>query len=188
MSTSTQMLVALGRDHISVNELSGTAHVLVASAIGTDETVGALFESCGIDIPSEPGTVCETATCSAFWLSPRSWLLRLPLNGEAMVLNAIGRGFPDRRVHATPYSDALQWIGISGQGGEALLARGGFISLSTDGFPSGHFKRTLIADIPLLIWRRAADQWEVGCERSRARYFVDWIENTIAISDVIPGT
>jgi heterotetrameric sarcosine oxidase gamma subunit len=188
MSTSTQMLVALGRDHVSVSELSGSAHILITSAIGTDETVSTLFESCGIDIPSDPGTICETASCIAFWLSPRSWLLRLPVNDEAVVLDKIGRGFPDRRVHATPYSDALQWIGITGQDGEALLARGGFVSLSTDGFPSGHFKRTLIADIPLLIWRRDAEQWEVGCERSRTRYFVHWIENTLAISDLLRET
>ena len=185
MSTATQNLVALGRGQVSVRALSGAAHVLVTSAIGTEETVSALSETCSIDIPSEPGWVRETASCTAFWLTPRSWLLRLPVKGEAMVLDLIGLGFPDRQVHATPYSDALQWISIAGPGAEALLARGGFVSLSVEGFPAGRFKRTLMIDVPLLIWRRDKDLWEIGCERSRAQYFEDWIESTIAVSDTV---
>lgn len=183
MSIGFATLIPLDHTTVSVRDLVQLRHVLVVSSVDTDVAVPAFRETTGIDMPAEPGTVCDAAIGTAFWLSPRSWLLRLPANGEAAVLDGIGTGFPDHRIHAMPYSDALHWFEITGPGGAGLLARGGFVSLSTDGFPTGHCKRTLIADIPLLIWRRETDVWEIGCERSRARYFSDWVESSIAISE-----
>jgi heterotetrameric sarcosine oxidase gamma subunit len=72
-------------------------------------------------------------------------------------------------------SDYLLWLELEGGGAESLLKRGGFLSLEAGGLPVAHFKRTLVADVPVLIWRRAPTTWRVGLERSRFQYFVDWI-------------
>lgn len=157
--------------------VDGYAHVLIVSAVDGTEAAAALNETCAITVPTEPGTVCDEAPYIAFWLSPRSWLLRVEQDGEASMLAAIRKGFPDRRVHVTPYSDALHWFELSGPGSAALLARGGFVTLSVDGLAVGCMKRTLIADVPVLIWRQAQADWSLAVERSRAGYMAGWFAN-----------
>jgi heterotetrameric sarcosine oxidase gamma subunit len=55
-----------------------------------------------------------------------------------------------------------------------MLSQGGFISLERTGLPIGHMKRTLFADVPVLIWRRALSNWSLAIERSRAGYLAEW--------------
>jgi len=174
MNTLDAAGTPLDMSQIEIRAADGCADVLIVSAVDGAEAAAALSESCAITVPTAPGTVCIEAPHTAFWLSPRSWLLRVEQDDEAAVLAAIRTGFPDRRVHATPYSDALHWFEIAGPGAAALLARGGFVSLSVDGLAFGCMKRTLFADVPVLIWRQAETNWSLAVERSRAGYMAEW--------------
>ncbi len=171
----------IDRTRVRIKDLETDAHVLLVSVLETGDAVETVRETMGIELPGEAGQVNENAPGYAFWLSPRSWLLRMSQAGAETALDAARTGLPDYSIHATPYSDALAWFEISGPGAGALLARGGFLTLSADGFQTGHFKRTVLADVSLLIWRRDAETWEVACERSRTKYFRDWLESSIAI-------
>lgn len=182
MSAIGTELDPLDGTRVRITDLETDAHVLLVSVLETGDTVETVRDNMGIGLPGEAGTVNENAPGYAFWLSPRSWLLRMSEAGAETALDAARTGFPDYSIHATPYSDALTWFEISGPGAGALLARGGFLTLSGDGFRTGHFKRTLLADISVLLWRRSAETWEVACERSRAKYFRDWLESSIAIA------
>ena len=182
MSAFAPELDSFDGTRVRIDDLKSDAHVLLVSALETGDAVDAVRETLGIDLPSEAGEVNQNASGCAFWLSPRSWLLRMDEVGAETALDAVRTGIPDRSIHATPYSDALAWFEISGPGSGALLARGGFLSLSANGFQTGHFKRSILADISVLIWRRDAETWEVACERSRAKYFSDWLESSIAIA------
>lgn len=183
MTAGAVALSSLHRDRVSVRVLTAYAHILVVSADEPRDLFPVISEVIDMDIPREAGSVRETGAMTAYWLSPRSWLLRLPKAAETGMLNAVSTRFPDHSVHATPYSDAMAWMEIAGPDTAALLARGGFVSLARGGMPAGRVKRTLIADTPVLIWRLDADRWQIGVERSRAAYFGEWIENTIAIGD-----
>lgn len=189
MNIGLAALSSLDRSTIRVHDLAAQAHVLVVSAVDANDAVPMLRRNAGINVPDAPGVMHDTEKGTVFWLSPRSWLFRVADTDKAVgVIEVVQAGFPDRIIHAALYSDALHWLEISGPGAAALLARGGHLSLEVSGFPVGHIKRTLIADIPLLIWRREPETWEVACERSRSRYFREWIENTIAIGDGEGGT
>jgi heterotetrameric sarcosine oxidase gamma subunit len=177
MNTLDAAGTALDMTQIEIRSVDGYAHVLIVSAVDGAEAAAALNETCAITVPTEPGTVCDEASHPAFWLSPRSWLLRVERGGEAAVLAAIRKGFPDRRLHATRYSDALHWFELSGPDSAALLARGGFVTLSVDDLAVGRMKRTLIADVPVLIWRQAQADWSLAVERSRAGYMAEWFAN-----------
>jgi heterotetrameric sarcosine oxidase gamma subunit len=87
-------------------------------------------------------------------------------------LNAL---FPEKLAHAVLFTDALCWFEISLAGAFNPLTEGGFVSLERNGLPVGHTKRTLIAQVALVILRESEDVWLVAVERSRARYFADWL-------------
>jgi heterotetrameric sarcosine oxidase gamma subunit len=74
-----------------------------------------------------------------------------------------------------PFTDALCWFELSGDGALDLLTEGSFISLERGGLPVGRAKRTLIAQIAAVVVRRSESVWQVAVERSRSKYFVDWL-------------
>jgi heterotetrameric sarcosine oxidase gamma subunit len=111
----------------------------------------------------------------AIWLSPRSWLIRCRIEDEAALVSRLNDEFPGGLAHAVPYTDALCWLELSGPDAFDYLTEGSFISLEVSGLRIGHAKRTLIAQIAAVIVRHDLNIWQIGVERSRARYFVDWL-------------
>jgi heterotetrameric sarcosine oxidase gamma subunit len=111
----------------------------------------------------------------AVWLSPRSWLVRCPIEEEGDVVRQVNSAYPDKLLHAVRYTDALCWLELSGFGAFGLLSAGGFVSLEQAGLAIGYAKRTLVAQVAVLVVREAETVWVVGVERSRARYFMDWL-------------
>jgi sarcosine oxidase subunit gamma len=152
--------------------------ILLTSAVEAEKIVEALSRALTVNIPTAPGTVSREGSRIVSWLSPRSWLAHTAANEADDVIEAVGRAFPERRVHASYYSDHICWFDIEGKGAEALLRQGGFISLERAGLPLDAIKRTLVAGIPLLVWRCAKNVWRLGVERSRADYFVNWMIET----------
>lgn len=173
-SRSALTSVPMG-DDLDIYEETGHAHVLCTAALDAGIIAAPLGRALGVDVPLAPGPVMVGEDRAAMWLSPRSWLIRLPEAAEDQVMQAVLARFPERTVHASRYSDQLCWLGIEGAASADLLAAGGFISLERDGLPIGHIKRTLFADVPVLIWRRAQSDWSVAVERSRAGYLAAWI-------------
>jgi len=109
----------------------------------------------------------------AIWLTPRSWLICC--DSESELIERVESAFPDKLVHATLFTDALCWLELWGPAAIDLLTEGGFVSLERNGLPVGHAKRTPIAQIPVVVVRESADTWLLGMERSRASYFVQWL-------------
>jgi len=128
-----------------------------------------------VTLPRAPGSVTTTHTRTALWLSPRSWLIHCAVDEEANLVSQLNAAFPDKLLHAVPFTDALCWLELSGEGALDLLQEGGFLSLERDGLAIGHAKRTLLAQVAVIIFRASQDAWLVGVERSRARYFVTWL-------------
>jgi heterotetrameric sarcosine oxidase gamma subunit len=87
----------------------------------------------------------------------------------------LNAAFAEKLAHATPFTDALCWFEISLSGALDLLTEGGFVSLDRGGLPIGHAKRTLIAQAVVVIFRESENVWLVAVDRSRARYFADWL-------------
>lgn len=92
-----------------------------------------------------------------------------------MLAARLGAAFPDKLIHAALFTDYLCWLELSGPGAGIILGDGGFISLEREGLATGHAKRTLVAGVAAVIIRKEKSEWLIGVERSRARYFVDWM-------------
>jgi heterotetrameric sarcosine oxidase gamma subunit len=116
-----------------------------------------------------------TAGRTALWLTPRSWLIHCDLLEEGDLLERIAEAFPDRLAHGALFTDAVCWFELSGPAALDILTEGGFVSLERGGLPVGHAKRTLIAQVAVVLIRQAEDSWLLAVERSRSTYFVQWL-------------
>ncbi len=171
-------LLGACREDVSIVERDSDGCVLLTSAVEAEKIIEVLSRALTMNIPTAPGTVSEEGDRTVSWLSPRSWLVHTAADEADDVIEAVGRAFPERRVHASSYGDHMCWFDIKGKGAEDLLRQGGFLSLERAGLPVNAIKRTLVAGIPLLIRRCAENVWQVGVERSRADYFVGWMTET----------
>jgi len=162
-------------DTARLQERADIGCVLLTSAVNADEIVNSAMRVCGMEIPLVPGAVRIAAGRAALWLSPRSWLIQCEVEDEAQLVTRLNAAFPDALAHAVPLTDALCWFELSGPGSLTLLTEGGFVSLERDGLPVGHAKRTLIAQVAAVVARESEVGWLIGVERSRARYFVEWL-------------
>ena len=164
-------------DNTTLRERADIGCVLLTSAVHGDETVNSAIRACGVEIPLVPGAVQTAAGRAALWLSPRSWLIQCGVEEEAQLVARLNAAFPDALARAVSLTDALCWFELSGPGSLALLTEGGFVSLERDGLPVGHAKRTLIAQVAAVVSRESQVSWLIGVERSRARYFVEWLRD-----------
>ena len=150
--------------------------LLLTSAVDTDVTaVAAASTAVGIDLPREAGRIQTSDRRLALWLSPRSWLVHCPIDEEIGLTARVNGAFPGKRVHAVCLTDHFCWIELSGRGSSGLLEQGAFLSLEPGGLAAGHAKRTAVAGIAAILVHRGDNVWLVAVERSRARYFADWL-------------
>lgn len=159
---------------VLISERADIAAVLATACIdGCEAAISAVV---GVDIPSEPGLFASRSGVIAIWLSPRSWLLQCAVDDEARIQKAILSAFPDGTVNGTAFTDHLCWLELNGEDPQQLLRRGAFVSLDhPGGLPVGRSKRTIVADVAVIILRPDAQRLLVGVERSRSRFLRDWL-------------
>ena len=160
---------------MALRERADIGCVLLTAAVDAAHGSSAAEAVVGVELPAVHGRIGNGNGRRALWLSPRSWLVHCAVAEEGELVKRVNASFPDKLLHATRFTDALCWLELSGPGSFELLTEGGFLSLEQAGFPIGHAKRTLIAQIAAIVVREAESVWLLAVERSRARYFVDWI-------------
>lgn len=165
------------REGLSVSECSDYGYILLTSAVDITDFRKDLLRLTGVEFPLQPGLVVQADERYVVWLSPRSWLISCRLDDEPKLLDSINANFPDRSIHASAFSDYLCWFCLEGDAAEDALRQGGFISLVNEGLPDGCARRTLMAGIPAIIYRKTAIKWRVGIERSYASYFSGWLKS-----------
>jgi heterotetrameric sarcosine oxidase gamma subunit len=129
----------------------------------------------GVDLPVVAGETRTREGRTTLWLSPRSWLIQCRVDEEQALALRLNAAFPAKQAHAVPFTDALCWLEIFGVESQECLTEGGFVSLEHGGLTVGHAKRTLVAGVPVIVIHERESVWIVGVERSRARYFADWL-------------
>jgi heterotetrameric sarcosine oxidase gamma subunit len=162
-------------DNAVLRERADIGCVLLTAAVdSTDITVSA-SHAAAVDLPLTPGLIKTSAHRKAIWLSPRSSLIQCGVAEEQDLVTHLNAAFPDKLAHAAALTDYLAWFELSGPAAIDLLTEGTFLSLERAGLPIGHAKRTLVAQIAAIIVHESASVWLVAVERSRARYFTDWL-------------
>lgn len=173
---AARLVASLSRPGFDVIERGDLGCVLCTAAVDSFEVIEELSSLAEIQIPHAPGPVAQTDERWAMWLSPRSWLIVCAPPDESKLVASINAATTDRVLLASFYTDYLCWLSLEGEVAEDVLRQGSYISLAAEGLPAGHAKRTLVAGIPVIIFRRAATRWVLGIERSRARYIVEWLQ------------
>ena len=151
--------------------------LLVNCAVDPGEVHSALCEVMDGEVPCRAGNSSVTRIGRLLWLTPRSWILQCLLQDEDQLAARINARFADKLVHAARSGDGLCWFDITGIGAPALIAEGAFVSLDADGQRIGHVKRTLFAGVTVVMVRESENIWQLGIERSRARYVTDWMRS-----------
>jgi heterotetrameric sarcosine oxidase gamma subunit len=149
--------------------------LLLNAAVETADIVVRAGAAAGLQLPPMPGTIKTSAGRMSLWLSPRSWLVLCRSEDESWLVRRVNAAYPDKLLHAAHFTDHLFWFELSGARSGDLLKEGAFISLERQGLIVGNAKRTLIAGIAAVVIRKEDSVWLVGIERSRARYFADWL-------------
>ena len=176
---SVNAISRVGSQKAAVSELSDTGCVSFTVASHGSDVVHSATNAAGVELPVGPGEIKTAAGRAAIWLSPRSWLIQCRVEDEMRLVAALNEVFPDKLAHAVPFTDALCWFEFSGDAVIDLLNEGSFISLERGGLPVRHAKRTLIAQVVAVVVRQSESVWQVAVERSRSRYFVDWLRQVL---------
>ena len=153
--------------------------VLLSAAVTADQVASKASAAAGVELPLAAGAINTAAGRTALWLTPRSWLIRCSVEEESNLAGALNAAFPDKLAHAVGFTDALCWLELSELGALDLLTEGGFVSFERNGIPVGHAKRTLIAQVAVIVAREGDSVWLVAVERSRAQYFVNWLSAAV---------
>lgn len=160
---------------VDAQERSDIGAVLVTVTGPAAGFAKVLATALGCDLPLAHGATFHGDRKRVLWLTPRSWIVLCAPAAEAGLVAAVTKAFPDHAAHASRFSDALGWLTLEGAAVDDLLRQGGFMSLESGGVPVGQAKRTPLAGIPAVILRDTETRWTIGVERSRARYFADWL-------------
>lgn len=161
--------------------------VLVNCAVDAADVVAACSRALGVGLPREPGSTAQSSPGTAAWLTPRSWLVQCRVEDEEALADAVNQAFPDRTASAALYSDALAWLDLDGPAAWDLLTEGAFVTLERAGFAVGRSKRTPVAGIPAIVLRIDDTHWQLGVERSRARYFAQRLGAVARTLAALPG-
>jgi heterotetrameric sarcosine oxidase gamma subunit len=160
---------------VFLRERADIGCILLTTAVDNADIATSASQHVGLELPLTPGPVNTAPQRKAIWLSPRSWLIHCRLEEENDLVTHLNAAFPNKLALAAPFTDYLCWLELSGAPALDLLTEGTFLSLDRGGLPVGHAKRTLIAQISAVIVHESESVWLLAVERSRARYFADWL-------------
>jgi sarcosine oxidase subunit gamma len=121
----------------------------------------ALQDLLGWPLPSEPNTTSQTADGLCLWLAPDQWLLfggvGVRHRGSAAVLDVSSRW---TRFEVTA----------------ELLAAGCSLDLRERSFATGRCAQTRIEQVPVIVYRRSTELFDVLVERPLAHHFGLWLK------------
>ena len=130
------------------------------------DSVGALSQALGLQLPTRPKTSVSGNGRHALWLGPDEWLV-IDENGAELVGVAASAGV----LHsATDVSHRNTAIVVSGPGAEATLAAGCPQDVSLIAFPVGACSRTLLGKAEVVILRLDDETFRVEVWRSFSDY------------------
>jgi sarcosine oxidase, subunit gamma len=126
---------------------------------GRPDALGGMFP---LPLPHEPCRSRNEGGYAALWLGPDEWLLIAPL-GTRIAL----AGSPACCVDVSHRNCGLV---IGGPRAARLLNAGCLLDLDVSAFPQGMVMRTLFGKAEIVLWRTAADTFQVDLWRSFTPY------------------
>jgi heterotetrameric sarcosine oxidase gamma subunit len=174
-------------ESLTLTPVRDRAWLLLQGSPGRERLRTTLLREVGLLLP-QPSRVLTSGARSILWLAPREWLLEVPGREQSVLQSVFGAELAQTLSVLTPLSDALAGFDISGTDAEELLASGCSLDLGPGGFDSGCVSRTLLADVPVILWRRGADQgYRCLVDRGLSHHLWSWLEEWRIDEDVMPA-
>jgi sarcosine oxidase subunit gamma len=149
-------------------------------------SLAALEQAVGPALTGAINTATVAEGCTALRLGPDEWLLLADADSDPWLAARIAEAGKDAVLSLVDVSHRHAGIVLAGPAAEAVLAVGCPLPLDIVSFPVGRATRTVLAKAEIVLWRYAADGFQLEVARSFAPYVVSLlgtaIENEAAIA------
>jgi len=161
-------------DGVVVRELQSRPHFILYARAMDDEFAKTLGHVLNCKWPLTPNTK-TTGAVSAFWLSPRAWLITCGTDDIKRLTKVVA---PSHLYHVTDVTDSRVTFRIEGPAARVLLSKGCSLDLHGRVFASNMCAQTILAQIPTFIAREAEDNsFIVIADSSYRTYLTTWLSD-----------
>ncbi len=128
-----------------------------------------------LELPRRPNAVAHTRLGMCLWLRPTQRLLLLSPAGAAGEIAARMRAVDARDAWTLDAGARYTEFKVSGHGAAAVLNAGCSLDLREAAFPVDTCAQSCFAQIPILLYRSAAQCFEVFAERPLSAHLWRWL-------------
>lgn len=163
--------------NLTVNLLRDKGLLLLQSA-SMPTLQEALSQVLGLSLPATQEAVVQQ-DCTLLWLAPAEWLLQIPANKTDSIQLDLTERLGSSLTVVCDFSDALVLFEVSGPDALEIFMTGCSLDLRPDAFPAGRVVRTVLVDIPAILWNPGnPDRFRCLIDRAFMEHFLAWLEGT----------
>lgn len=143
---------------------------------------GRVEQTLGCALPSGSGRVTSAQERSVLWLAPDEFLtwcpdgILDPTSSAQDLAEAVG----DERGQAVDVSSNRTTLELNGPRAAFVLSKGCALDLHPTAWPAGSAYATVLAHIPVVIWRVETETFRVLPRSSFAEHLVLWLVDAMA--------
>jgi heterotetrameric sarcosine oxidase gamma subunit len=166
---------AIDRPDLRVVPVRGRGLLLLQGEPGEGPLQDALLGQVDLQLPA-PQTARTQGAYALLWMAPKEWLLELPADDTFTLQAALASQLVPALAAVTNISDSLASFDVSGERAAEVLMTSCGIDLRPQAFAASRVVRTVMADMPAIIWK-AANLHPFRClvDRSFAAHFWNWL-------------
>jgi sarcosine oxidase subunit gamma len=162
------------RGSVAIREVPFLTQVNLRADASRPETIKAIAEALGFDLPLDPNTVASADDRSALWLGPDEWLIVGPAGLAVVLQESLRKALPGPGS-VVDVSANRTAVSVEGTAARELLAFGCAIDLDR-AFGPGRCAQTMLAKAQVIIQHLAAGPaFVVYVRASFAIYLADWL-------------
>jgi sarcosine oxidase subunit gamma len=127
--------------------------------------------------PDRVGVVTQGNAAASICVGPTEWLTLSSNDDRNQLVQNMTIALKGSTFKAIDVSQSLIQIRILGEHSRSVLEKGCSLDFAVEQFKVGGSSRTRVAAIPVLIWRRAEDEFVCLVARSYREYFQAWLDD-----------
>ena len=163
-----------GFAHVSVRPVSDRAWLLVQGDPQDARLRDAIARHTGLSLP-EPVHVSLSDTRALLWMTPKEWLLEIPLDERTTCASVLASALPRDAAVLTDLTDALVGVDLNGARAAEILSAGTGVDLESEALTSDRVARIALAETVVILRRLPAGGFRCLLDRSHLAYFQDWL-------------
>lgn len=130
----------------------------------------------GLPLPQSPNTIEESKGTRAYWVGPDEWVVHLPLEGAAGILDALREALAGIHAAVIDITDYYTVIALDTPLAAEIIACGS--AFDTRDFAIGQCAQTRFGHASILLWPTEKG-YAVQIRWSYARYLYDYFQQSL---------